>query len=287
MIIPYTIELLEDAVPRGAALAGRLRAIGRKPKPGIRAAEEDDIQKARRAAQAPLYATYQTIIEEIIADADARLLTLIRDMGVSGSDPLSAGLRLQLTPDTLIDVAEWVKETYSRTYGPVGDAHRAGFDMGSLRIGSSLEYTDDALARDIIETYMGRSTALPDALKERLTTIMEQAVRENVTVDELRARILQAAPEMAPHKATLYARLVGGGVHQAGEYRAWSDAGISRAQWMSLLAGENRRIEHLEMHEETAVMGEPFSNGLLYPRDAAGPISETAGCECYLVPVGA
>jgi hypothetical protein len=40
------------------------------------------------------------------------------------------------------------------------------------------------------------------------------------------------------------------------------------------------RPDHVAMHGETRDQTEPFSNGLMFPRDPDGDISETAGCTC-------
>lgn len=56
--------------------------------------------------------------------------------------------------------------------------------------------------------------------------------------------------------------------------------GQSRKVWA--VTSGNPRPSHAEMDGEEAAVGEPFSNGMLYPGDPAGGPDETAGCTCLL-----
>ena len=44
------------------------------------------------------------------------------------------------------------------------------------------------------------------------------------------------------------------------------------------------RESHATIDGETVVFNEPFSNGLLFPRDPAGPPEEVINCRCELIP---
>lgn len=48
------------------------------------------------------------------------------------------------------------------------------------------------------------------------------------------------------------------------------------------VVSDNPRKSHAEMDGEEAKIGEPFSNGMLYPGDPAGGPDETAGCTCII-----
>lgn len=63
------------------------------------------------------------------------------------------------------------------------------------------------------------------------------------------------------------------------EYKIWHSAHDSRT-----------RKSHLDVDEEIVPINEPFSNGLMYPGDKSGPVSEWVNCRCshaaFIMPLG-
>lgn len=58
---------------------------------------------------------------------------------------------------------------------------------------------------------------------------------------------------------------------------------VDYKQWVS--AEDSRvRKSHKKLNTEIARIGEPFSNGLMYPGDHNGPLEEFINCRCTLVP---
>lgn len=68
-----------------------------------------------------------------------------------------------------------------------------------------------------------------------------------------------------------------------GAYQQYNADKISYHQWLSANDKLTRR-SHLELDGEIVEVGTPFSNGLLYPGDRNGPISEWINCRCTTVP---
>lgn len=72
-----------------------------------------------------------------------------------------------------------------------------------------------------------------------------------------------------------YNQLVDDGI----EYKIWHAAHDSRT-----------RKSHLDVDEEIVPINEPFSNGLMYPGDKSGPVSEWVNCRCshaaFIMPLG-
>lgn len=64
------------------------------------------------------------------------------------------------------------------------------------------------------------------------------------------------------------------------------DAGqVVKKKWVSGGNRPGRRWWHQEMDGEIVPFNEPFSNGLMYPHDPAGPPEETINCGCQWVTV--
>lgn len=68
-----------------------------------------------------------------------------------------------------------------------------------------------------------------------------------------------------------------------GAYQQYQKDSTEYHQWLS--ANDNRtRDSHLRLDGEIVTVDTPFSNGLLYPGDRIGSISEWINCRCTTVP---
>ena len=61
------------------------------------------------------------------------------------------------------------------------------------------------------------------------------------------------------------------------------ELGITQEKWVSARDARTRKT-HVALNGEIRDTGERFSNGLLYPGDRSGPISEWIMCRCRIVP---
>lgn len=59
--------------------------------------------------------------------------------------------------------------------------------------------------------------------------------------------------------------------------------GIEYHEWITA-SDERVRASHALQHGEITRVGTPFSNGLLYPGDPAGPAEEVINCRCGVAP---
>jgi len=80
-------------------------------------------------------------------------------------------------------------------------------------------------------------------------------------------------------------------VNSAQNYGAFlqlDSAGVTHVMWITALDDRVRgtrpsdRADHIRMHGEVTRIGEPFSNGLLFPGDRDGPIEEWINCRCQI-----
>lgn len=91
------------------------------------------------------------------------------------------------------------------------------------------------------------------------------------------------AEVQGPMRERLAREIVGTGGN-FGAYDAAQRAGASFKQWK--VTSGNPRPEHSAMNGEVRPLGDPFSNGMAYPR-GSGPPGQTANCKCVMVIVRA
>lgn len=245
------------------------------------------IRKARKAAQAPLFAASIDLIEDQVAAALAEVLAIIESLGIDSTALLSeSGLAEALNTAVLSDVEEWIEEMLARFASPVEAAIGSGFASGLLSLDLDLEYLVDDVVLSAIETINARATSFPQTIAGKIDDAIFRGIRGDETTAQLVARVEGVAPSLLPWKAEQIARTSGGGGFTTGRHKSFKDADIRAKIWRSVLSGKSRRQAHISMHGEEVKMDEIFSNGLRYPRD---PESSDAGqiinCECFLEPV--
>jgi hypothetical protein len=65
-----------------------------------------------------------------------------------------------------------------------------------------------------------------------------------------------------------------------GRNEAASQAGVRMKRWV--VTSRNPRATHARMNGQTAEIGEPFSNGAMWPGDVSLSLDERAGCSCLV-----
>jgi len=68
-----------------------------------------------------------------------------------------------------------------------------------------------------------------------------------------------------------------------GAFYTEQELGVEYHQWIATIDGRQRE-SHEILNGEIVRVGEPFSNGLLYPGDTSGDIEEWINCRCREVP---
>ena len=181
------------------------------------------------------------------------------------------------------------------------DAINVGAKQSILDInktGSNLSYTPfDPKVRELLQE---RAT---DAVEQSLNTITDQlmgrvadayeqgwnsekAAREiRSMMDGMKDKNLKTLTRTEMHSAKLEARQL-----------RYLERGVEYTQWITagddLVRGNDPRDEadHVSMDGEITRTGEPFSNGLIYPGDMNGDISEWINCRCdyrpFVMPLG-
>jgi HK97 family phage portal protein len=120
-------------------------------------------------------------------------------------------------------------------------------------------------------------------LKDALRFQLEEGVRLGESVDKIADRVSETFDSQR-FRAYRIARTEVAESFNGGRYATMKEAGVERIEWLS--ARDDRvRDSHEEVDGEVIVLGDKFSNGLLYPLDPAGPPEEIVNCRCVSVPV--
>lgn len=116
--------------------------------------------------------------------------------------------------------------------------------------------------------------------RRNLDSAITQGILQGESIPDI-AKRLEAVTDMN-HKAALRnARTMTGSAENAGHYASYKRAenmGIElEKQWIATLDSRTR-TSHRYLHGETQPMDEPFSNGLMYPKDPSGEPAEVYNC---------
>lgn len=96
--------------------------------------------------------------------------------------------------------------------------------------------------------------------------------------------------DMALYETERIARTEINSAQNYGAFLQLESAGVTEVMWITALDDRVRGLnpkdaaDHVSMHGEITRLGEPFSNGLLFPGDRDGPIEEWINCRCQIVP---
>ena len=89
------------------------------------------------------------------------------------------------------------------------------------------------------------------------------------------------------YEAERIARTETNSAQSAGRYLTMEELGVEYHQWWTAdddRVRDSEEVSHVEMHGQIVRVGDLFSNGLRYPGDKSGDISEWVSCRCTDVP---
>jgi len=125
----------------------------------------------------------------------------------------------------------------------------------------------------------------------KLRTVIGEAAEAGLTEEDTRQRVLDFFAGRRKNARTI-ARTEVHSAFSEGRFRSMDQAGIKRIEWLTSRDGLVRGLDpsdagdHFSLDTEATAIGEPFTNGLMYPLDPSGPPEEVINCRCQAVPVG-
>ena len=155
-----------------------------------------------------------------------------------------------------------------KTAGEIGraQAEALGFDAGDYDEGRTV-----AFLRSVADS---RAKAINATTRDQIQAVLDSDDEEGDDVGDVFSNAFSQRSGAA--SSALVAGLAGFAVMEVGKQLVGDRASKT---WIT---GPNPRPAHAAMDGETVGIGETFSNGMLWPGDAAGGADEVAGCNCGL-----
>lgn len=135
-----------------------------------------------------------------------------------------------------------------------------------------------------------RVVGIQDTTQKNIADIIARGVENGSSQRSLRAEVLTAmGPETTRTRAKLIAQQETAMSLATGQFDTMKAAGATTKEWhhrdpqKDPRDGTNGKVDHVSLEGETVAIDEPFSNGLMYPRDPNdGRPEEVIRCRCYL-----
>jgi HK97 family phage portal protein len=155
--------------------------------------------------------------------------------------------------------------------------------IGELQLTIDFDFLSPGVVKFLHEKMFEIADLVDGPLRDALRYQLEEGVRLGESVDKIAARVAEVF-DTQRFRAYRIARTEVAESFNSGRFATMKEAGVERIEWLS--ARDDRvRDSHEEVDGEVIVLGDKFSNGLLYPLDPAGPPEEIVNCRCVSVPV--
>lgn len=122
-------------------------------------------------------------------------------------------------------------------------------------------------------------------LKKRIAAEISRGIATNSSYSWI-ARNLDSAANVGFNNAMRIVRTEGGRIQSEATFEAMNEAkkmGAEVAKRWDAALDSRTRESHARVDGEIRELDEPFSNGLMYPRDPAGRAEEVINCRCALL----
>ncbi len=156
-----------------------------------------------------------------------------------------------------------------------------GSEVGGRRIAASGLVDDYLIKRENL------LVGVPDSIYEHVKEKLEGAVTAGGGERELADAIRGSFDEIYEGRAETVARTETHSVYGAASEAAIADSSFTHKRWLSA-SDDAVRDSHVELNGEVVPVGEPFSNGLMFPGDPGtpdnpSPPEEVINCRCVVV----
>lgn len=168
-------------------------------------------------------------------------------------------------------------------FGPVLEEllKQAGIDALSF-IGSTYEFNfTGAMAGWLDSRQSIFLRQINETTFKELKNQFEQSLELEESRDKLIRRIKDTYGNIKKSRATMIARTEVHNVTQYGTIEGYKQAGLTTKIWVAVLDSETRP-SHAYLDGEEKPIDVPFSNGLMFPGDPAGPADEVINCRCVV-----
>jgi HK97 family phage portal protein len=127
-------------------------------------------------------------------------------------------------------------------------------------------------------------TNINDTTKEALRKTLTEGLEKGESIPLLTKRVESVYDGAKGYRAERIARTETHNTVQTGSHLTFIEAGVKKEQWITTMDNATRDW-HADMNNEVALIGEPFSNGMLYPGDPTAGPEDLCNCRCVTAPV--
>lgn len=182
----------------------------------------------------------------------------------------------------LVKRAKQYAKTYSKNYFGAVKADST-IPMSSIIQKDKLFATSDYSAEHMRDkTFLASENTLARVDKD-INKIISDGYTDGWGINDVASNIEKRFNQLETWEARRIARTEIHGSHMQGIMQSYEEMGVEYTQWAS--AHDNRtRDTHSALDGEIIPLGGVYSNGLRYPGDTNGPISEWINCRCGNIP---
>lgn len=173
-------------------------------------------------------------------------------------------------------VRQLLVNTWSSTYEKGSDIMTRLYDLKN-------PYKPEV--RDIFKRMGGKKipSDISGTTRSKIIDIIGGGLDKGESMEEIAQKISDCS-ELSPYRAQLIARQETYNSISAANFDTMKECGVRRHKWATT-GKENVRMAHRKMNGQVREIGQPFSNGLLYPRDRNGTPEQVINCCCWAVPL--
>ena len=149
-----------------------------------------------------------------------------------------------------------------------------------------LQIESDFVEKNMVDWWDNYAGTQAYYINDTTQKIIKKEVRnyleEGLSVTQLADNIKKKIVDIGKSRAVLIARTESHNAVQGGVYNTYKDADIPFIKWLTS-KDERVRSSHEAIDGQIRRRGELFSNGLKYPGDSSGSLSEFERCRCVLI----
>jgi hypothetical protein len=184
-----------------------------------------------------------------------------------------------------LDLEEFIADETSRLYEADQKAMRHGYKQSiSSR---PLTFPNEKAALMLKNVAAKKITSITQTTRNHIKNIIVDSYGEQATPQEISARIRDVFPAIKASRGMTIARTETlsavslGQDLKAQEFKERFPKEAANMKRIWITAQDDKvRDSHIPLDGKTVDLGEPFENGLMFPRDPAGDASEIINCRC-------
>lgn len=121
-----------------------------------------------------------------------------------------------------------------------------------------------------------------ETMRDQVRGALETTVRDGLSIDEAAVKIRDVF-NVGQNRAPMIARTELGGMINDARIESFLSEGFLYHSWLSSRDAKVRMSHAID--GEWVTIGQPFSNGLLYPHEPGGPAEQIINCRCLSLPL--